>query len=190
MKKKLSRNQLKKWLKKGANVALLSISLMGGANINFQMNNNITPQFFLSKVNIDDYPTGHYLVDYKYQDNSNKPEPDPLYCEVVLAMYYDVVLKSGGVIKNIENLENKLSEHSYILISDDRKSASRLKTILVKKPDYPNELYELVNTLNEDAAFVSVHEDKTNLFAHAYVNGKRVPEQEAKSYHQGIVLQQ
>jgi hypothetical protein len=180
MKKKLSRNQLKKWLKKGANVALLSISLMGGANINFQMNNNITPQSFLSAVTIEDYPTGHYLVDYKYKKDCD--EPDPLFCETVFGIYFDITLKSGGFVRHIDALESKLSEYSYIIVSDDRNIGYRLKSILVKKPDFPNELFELINTLNEHANFVSVYEDKTDLGAHAYINGKRASREAAKSF--------
>ncbi|MBH0026284.1 hypothetical protein I6F53_04715 [Pseudoalteromonas sp. SWN29] len=180
MEKKLSRSQLKKWLKKGANITLLSISLLGGVNLNFQMNNNITPQSFLSAVTIDDYPTGQYLVDYKYKNDSG--EPDPLFCETVLGMYYDIALKSDVVVKNIDVLESKLSEHSYILISDDRKRGYRLKTILIKKPDFPNELFELINTLNEHASFVSVYEDQTDLAAHAYIGGKRISKERAKIF--------
>lgn len=180
MKKKLSRSQLKNWLKKGSNVVLLSISLLGGGNLNFQMNNNIAPQSFLSAVTIEDYPTGQYLVDYKYKKDCD--EPDPLFCETVFGMYFDITLKSGGVVRHIDALESKLSEHSYILISDDRNSGYRLKAILVKKPDFPNELFELINTLNEHASFVSVYEDQTDLAAHAYINGKRVSRERAKSF--------
>lgn len=175
MKKKLSRSKLLKWLKSAVGVTLLSISL--GNNVSTVMTNTTSPQFVAKAMErrLDAFPKGTYIVKYERSANEDEDEQDDLpYSRTVWAMAFDANVARGGKILNLSTMLSEIGEYEYVVSTNDDTGAYRLTSILVKQPENPIELEELLNILNRHASFVSVEDGSGEMTgANSFINGKK-----------------
>lgn len=173
MKKKFSREKLLRWLKSGVSVTLLSISLSN--NVSSVVTNVSSPSFVAKSMNqrLKAFPKGQYIVEYIYSESNDEQDNIP-YTKTIIAMAYDANLASGGKIFNLSSLLPKIGDNEYMVTRTTETGAYKLVTVFVKQPENPLELEELLITLNEHAAFVSV-EDGSGLITemNSFINGKK-----------------
>ncbi|MCZ4337711.1 hypothetical protein [Shewanella colwelliana] len=173
MKKKFSRAKLLKWLKSAVGVTLLSISL--GNNVSTVMTNTTSPQFVAKAMEqrLDAFPKGTYIV--KYERSVDEDDQDDIpYSRTVWAMAFDANVARGGKILNLSTMLSEIGEHEYVVSTNDDTGAYRLTSIMVKQPENPMELEELLNTLNRHASFVSVEDGSGEMTgANSFINGEK-----------------
>ncbi|MBS0045160.1 hypothetical protein KFE26_23215 [Shewanella sp. M16] len=172
MKKKLSRSKLKKWLKSAVGITLLSISINDDVST---VISNISSTSFLSKAmeqRIEAFPKGIYLIEYQRDDPEE--DDDVPYNRTVWALAFDANLARGGKILNLSNLLSDVSDYEYFVSSNTDTGAYKLTSIVVKQPENPIELKELVTILNRHSSFVSIENGSGKITsANSFINGNQ-----------------
>lgn len=172
MKKKFSRDKLKKWLKKTVGVTLLSISLMNnGSSI---ITNTSSPKLVAQAMEqrIESFPKGSYLVEY--ERNDEEEQDDFPYSKTVWALAYDANLSRGGKTLNLTTLLSELGDFEYVISTTKDTGAYNLTSVFTKQPEDPLELEALVNTLKKHASFVTVEDGAGEMHGgNSFINGKQ-----------------
>jgi hypothetical protein len=173
MKRNFNRNELLEWLRTAANITLLTISLSN--NVSSVISNVSSPGFVAKSMEQTPYafPEGQYVVDYEDIESTDEQDKLP-YTNTVFAMVFDASIVGGYKIFNLTYLLSDISEYEYVVTSTKSTEAYKSVSILVKQPENPLELDELLMTLNKYANFVTVG-DGSNLInlTNSFINGKK-----------------
>lgn len=153
--KSMSRFELRVWLKRAVKVVVVSISLAGGVSELKAQSDSLTllKSAAASKVF---FPKGRYIVEYlPNSDIEEEVEQELALIKTIVAVSYSARLKVNDVdIGDTEILKKIIADEDYFFISH---KDERVLSVVIKQPDSPDDLVNLVKKLQESRiAFFSI----------------------------------
>lgn len=144
-----SRNKFKLWLKKCSKIILLGLTLSQGAvevNTTWQQATQI-----IKNTDIKHFPKAKYEVTFeRLTEQSNEEDNEISYFRTLLAMPFEH--KKFG-IDQISSVKEVVVNYEYITLD---KGSDNILTFIIKQPEDPLELEELITNLRKTDAFTAI----------------------------------